>query len=234
MTKSKSQIIITAIGLLSLGMIIKTILFTPTMIIPGWFLAILYAVIILGLSFGLGAITKNFVKKEWRLTSHASIFVSIVYLILYSYEYRATYKIIIPENFYGEVKIFRSNDQENDFNINQYGIGYVSDETYKKGFYPKVIKEGKDITKEISDFSKVESLENINVDGSIIGPYDYLKFTVKYPNLLNSKKDLKYFGNASNNLRKLIEINAVDTTRILRKAPNSKPYFPKDTLDSTQ
>jgi hypothetical protein len=214
--KSKGQIAIIVIGLISLGLGIKTLLYTRTVILPSWFLVALYTPIVIAISFGLGLLTKKIIKKGGHLTTYASIFATIISLSFYASEFRPTHKILLPENYSGEVTLFLSNEEQNDFEINNYGIGYVSNDTYKNGFKPTVIRNGQDISKQLTNLSS-GTIGFGGVDGSTIGPYDYLTFTVPGQKSDNADSELEQLLSARNDLNKLIEINAIDTTRLKRK-----------------
>ena len=216
LTKSKGQIAIIIIGLISLGLGIKTLLYTQTLILPSWFLVALYTPIVLAISFGLGRLTKKILKNEGHLATYASIFVTIISLSFYASEYRPTHKIVVPDNYSGEVMLFLSNEKQDDFEINNYGVGYVSNDTYQSGFKPTVIRNGQDISKQLTNLSS-GTVGFGGVDGSTIGPYDYLTFTVPRHESDSSDSELEKIVSARNDLKKLIEINAIDTTRLKRK-----------------
>ena len=150
--KLKIQIPILIIGLISTALGIWTMVQTPTVILPVWFLVLLLLPIIFLISLGLGFVVKRVFKSSWHTLTFTSLIMTIACLTYYVSEYRSSYKIIIPENYVGQVKLFVSRDDKNDFNVNFFGIGYISNETYKEGFIPIVIKGDEDITKQIDGY----------------------------------------------------------------------------------
>ena len=125
-------------------------------------------------------------------------------MTFYISEYKPTYKIIIPDNYNGEVKLLVSNENINDFNINKYGIGYISQKTFKNGFQPKVIKGGQNITSQIKGYS-IGAYATTTSTGSLT--FDYLTFIVSGISQNRTTPDLE----------QLVIVNGIDTTRLKRK-----------------
>jgi hypothetical protein len=206
MFKSKGQTALVLVGLFSLVLGIMTMLRVPTVILPPWFLVLIYVPIIIGVSFLLGLVTKLLIKIDANNLAYTSIFITIFSLAFYISEYKPTIEIIVPENFNGVVKLFLSNEDKDDFHLNSYGVGYVCKATYYGGFKPKVVKDGQDITNRLSDFSE-GSIGFGGVDGKNVGPYKYLSFKIS-PQATDT---------LSIDLMKMIELNILDTTRILKQ-----------------
>lgn len=152
--KFKPQFIIIALGILSLGVCIWQMLQMKTMILSPWLLVALYLAIVLCISFLVGFIAKKILCSNWHTRTFASIIIIIICGIYYSSEYKPTYTIVIPENYVGEVKLFVSNEKENDFKINEYGIGYINKKTFDNGFYPKLMQGNNNITDEVNGYAK--------------------------------------------------------------------------------
>lgn len=211
MKNSKVQIIIILIGLSAIGVAVKTILHTRTVIMTPFSLVIIYLPLLLLVSLGLGLLIKKITKGTANILTYASI-IATLFSITYIYsEYMPTSDIVIPANYSGNVRLFLSTEDTDDFNINSYGIGYISKDTYNNGFRPTVIKNGKNITKELTNISSGGSISFASVNGSSIGPYHYIQFTI--PGHSQDTID--------NDLQRLIEVKALDTTRI--KAQNRLP-----------
>jgi uncharacterized membrane protein len=201
---SKGQIIIISIGLLVIGLAIKTMLNMRTVIMTPLSLVVIYVPLLLLVSFGLGLIIKKITKGTASTLTSTSI-IATLFSIAYLYsEYMPTRDIIIPSNYSGNVRLFLSTENEDDFLINSYGIGYISKDTYSRGFRPSVIKNGKNISKDLTNFSS-GSISYAGVNGTSGGPYHYVQFTVP-----GQQQDT-----LGNDLQKLIEIKALDTTRII-------------------
>lgn len=154
MIRSKLQIGIGVIGLLSIWIFIKTILQIPTIILSPWFLVEIYLTISLAISFIIGYFIKVFSKSSWHTLTFTALVMIIFCLIFYICQYKPKYRINIPDNYIGNVALLVSNEQENDFKVNDFGIGYINKKTFENGFRPTIIKHGLDITNQISGYSK--------------------------------------------------------------------------------
>lgn len=201
--KSKLQPIIIGLGILSLVVGIRQMLQTRTMILPSWFLVLLFTPSMMCVSVMLGYLAKKITKSKWHTLTHAAVFVIVFSSIFYISEYRPNKSIIVPESYVGQVRLFVSNENENDFVINKYGIGYIDRKTFIKGFYPKIIK-GSDITKQIKEYSK-GALATTKED---LHTYEYLTFFVPINGQSIEDK----------NIEELIKIKAIDTARLYKKA----------------
>jgi hypothetical protein len=136
--KSKGQIIIISIGLIAIGLAIKTMLNMRTVIMTPLSLVVSYTPLLLLVSFGLGLIIKKVTKGTASKLTYTSI-IATIFSIVYIYsEYMPTRDIVVPANYSGNVKLFLSTEDKDDFNINNYGIGYISKHTYQNGFRPSV------------------------------------------------------------------------------------------------
>lgn len=206
-SKDKIQRIIQLAGLIGLVLGISAMLRTPTVILPPWFLVLLFLPILLGVSFLLGLATKYIIKNNWSKLTYTAFFAGLFCITFYVSEYRPTHKIIVADTFSGEVKLLLSKDNKDKFELNEYGIGYVSESTYREGFNPKVEKAGKDITDDIIRSLSFGSLVQGTIDGKIIRPYQYLSFRV--PGQSNDSTTTDLVG--------LIEVNAIDTTQLVKE-----------------
>ncbi len=141
------DIFLILLGLISLGLGVTTMLRTPTFSLPTWFLTTMYAGSLLIIAFGLGYLVSVLSKFKIRIITVASIIVSIVCLVYYFEQYKPTYKITVPEKFSGEVKLFRSTLAKDQLVLDKFGVGYITDKSYRKGFVPVIYQNGHDITK---------------------------------------------------------------------------------------
>lgn len=165
-----------SIGLLSLYLGVRTMLEIPTVILPSWYLVIMYGGILLLVSFGLGALISSLTKTKIHLLTAASLIITVICLAFYISEFRPTYKIYVPDNFAGEVKLFHSKLDNNRLSLNKYGVGYITDKAYRKGFIPIVYQNGKDITKECKNLGR-GSVTFASIDGTNLG-FSYVSFTI--------------------------------------------------------
>ena len=205
--KDRLQRIIQVGGLVGLLLGIWTMLRTPTLILPPWFLTLMILPILLGVSFLLGLATKYLIKNTWSKLTYTAIFTGLFCIAFYISEYVPTRTIIVADSFSGEVRLLLSKDDKDNFELNEYGIGYVSESTYRQGFRPKVVKAGKDITNDIIRSMTFGSLAHATIDGKVIGPYKYLSFRVPGQST----------DTLPNDLPGLIKRNAIDTTRLIKE-----------------
>jgi energy-coupling factor transporter transmembrane protein EcfT len=115
--------------------------------LPSLFLIGIYLPIVFGVSLLIGFLIKKLLKSNWHTLTFISIMLSVICLSFYASQFKSSYEIIVPNNYVGEVKLILSNEKENDFKINNYGIGYISQTTYENGLQPSIIINGEHITK---------------------------------------------------------------------------------------
>jgi hypothetical protein len=203
--KFKWQIVIIVLGLVALGMGIWTMLQIPTLILPPWYLVIIFLPFVLLISIGLGYQIKKVVKSKWHTMSFASIILTIICLTFYLSKYRKQVIITVPVDYAGEVRLFLSNNEENKLNINEFGIGYLNENTYENGFRPIIMKNEQDITEFIKGYSigefTLSQLDNYRLE--------YLQFTVP-------KNNENEYSDAIE-LNELIKRNALDTALLKKK-----------------
>ena len=134
-----------------------------------------------------------------------SIILTITCLTFFTSEYRPTYTIKIPKDYVGEVKLFLSNSEENKLDINEFGIGYLNEKTYQKGFRPTIIKNGQDITEDIKGYGS-GAFATSQTDKYEL---EYMTFTIP---LNEERENWDVIG-----LDELIKKNAIDTTLLKKK-----------------
>jgi hypothetical protein len=197
------QIAIVILGLLSIALGIWTMLQIPTMILSPWFLVLIFLPIALFVAFFIGFLLTILLNSAWHPMTFTALVITAICLTFYISQYRPGYKIIIPDQYAGDVQLLVSNEQKNDFKVNKFGIGYINRETYKNGFRPIVIKAGHDISDQISDYSYGSYA---TTSGNQLS-FDFLSFEI--PGKKNVSGMLSYDS--------LLKMKAIDTTRIYRK-----------------
>ena len=175
----------------------------PTMILPSWFLVLLFLPISFLISFALGFFIKLLSKSQWNVLTFTSLVLTFISLAFYISEYRPNYRIIIPSAYTGEVRLLLTNGRTNDFKINKYGIGYINETTFKNGFRPTIIKNDHNISDQIAGY-EVSSYATTSLNRI---SFDYLSF--KIPGDQNVIEIISF--------EDLVKIKAIDTTRLLRK-----------------
>ena len=203
MNKLKLQIAIGTFGLISIAIGIWTMLQTPTMILSPFFLVALYLPITVIISLVVGFLTKALLKSGWHTLTFTSLTMTVICLTFYASQYKPSYIILVPDKFVGEVKLLVSNENENDFKVNDFGIGYINQKTYKSGFRPTIIKGGQNISKQITGYSTGSYATTSSSNLSL----DYLSFEI------SKKIDSAFVIDFDS----LLKLNAIDTQRLLRK-----------------
>jgi hypothetical protein len=203
MNKLKLQIAIGTIGLISTAIGIRTMLQTPTMILTPWFLVGLYLPIAFVVLLVVGFFTKAILKSSWHTLTFTALTMTVICLTFYASQYKPSYKIIIPDGYIGEVKLLLSNENENDFRVNNFGIGYINQKTFENGFRPTIIQRRQDISKQITGYSTGSYATTSSSNLAL----DYLSFEI--PGKVDSSA-IPDFDN-------LLQLNAIDRKRLRRK-----------------
>jgi len=196
---------IISIGIVALYLGARTMLEVPTLIIPSWFLTIIYGSVLLLLSYGFSVLITSLTKLKIQLLTVNALIVTVVCLYFYVSQAKSIYKIYVPENFVGEVRLFRSTLSQNRLHLNGFGVGYITEDAYKEGFKPIIYQGGKDITKECKDFAQ-GSIAFAGIDGESIGPFSYMSFIVK-----NTTNDTIW-----TDVKKVVETRVINVS-IMRK-----------------
>jgi hypothetical protein len=197
------QIAIGIIGLISTVIAVWTRMQTPTVILPLWFLIAATLFVVLLTAMFIGYAIKILLNSGWHTMTFTALVMTGACLTYYASQFTPAYDVILPENYVGEVRLLVTNEKENDFKVNNYGIGYLSQKTYKRGFRPVVYKGGHDISDRVSDFATGYVASK---SGSRL-TFDYLSFVVHGKN-----KAAEMIDDDS-----LIKIGAIDTSRLARK-----------------
>ena len=104
----------------------------------GFLYAVITGIIVMFLILTLTFILKFLCKKSDYLTRILTSSFIILGISIYKL-YSPTLKIIVPENYYGEVNLTLSNLSHNELNIDKNGIGYITKWTFEKTYTkPKV------------------------------------------------------------------------------------------------
>lgn len=151
----------------------------------------------------LGYVARNILNSKWQTLTWASIFIILFCSVFYISEYKPTYEVVIPGEYSGEVRLLVSRGQGSNFVINKYGIGYIDRKTFDGGFYPKIIRGDRDITKQVKEYGK-GALATTAED---IYSYEYLSFFVGGSGHVAEEKGIE----------ELIKINAIDTGYLYRR-----------------
>ena len=175
MFKSKLQIFILLIGLVALGLGVKTMLQTPTLILPPQLLVLIYTPILLVLAVALGFGLKKGLNSNWHTLTFSSIIITVVCGTFFLTQHRTTEVIEIPANYKGQIYLILSNEQQNDFNITEDGIGYISEPTMRDGFMPSVFLGGTEITDQIRGYAYGSGTFNFKEQS---GTVEYVNFEI--------------------------------------------------------
>lgn len=155
MTDRKLKITFGIISLILLAFLVYKLTTIPGgMILPGWFLGgmVLVGVLIVGLV--LTGLLKLFVKK----TSFPTLFfitTTAAFLFLHYYFYSPKLTITVPNGYYGQISLVKSNARNNILTVDSNGIGYLTKWTFDKLYLkPTVVQQdGKNIDRNLVGFN---------------------------------------------------------------------------------
>ena len=147
-----------ATGLISLGLL-ATLIYKLTEVPGGMFLSGLFlggmviALILVG-GLILTWLTK-LISKRLPFWTVFFTFITIAFAVFYYQLYSPTLKIVVPENYSGEINLVKSNVSENILTIDSNGIGYLNEWTFNKLYSKPIVvdENGKDLTKQCVGFN---------------------------------------------------------------------------------
>jgi hypothetical protein len=204
------QVILIFLALVSLTYgILKMARETTTMILPVWMVVVFITSILCLASAGLGLMIKNILGSRWHQMSFAAIMIIAVVGIYAVVDFKPTLNIIVPVGYSGTVNLYVSKDDgdSRDITVNSFGVGYISKSEFEKGFYPSIAKGGRDISKQINEYSKGQSLNAL----SNIYSFRYLSFVV-----------LGQSGRVEIDIDELLKIGAIDTAQLEKRNTASR------------
>lgn len=147
-----------ATGLISLGLLV-TLVYKLTnildgMFLPGLFLGGMVITIILIVGLILTWLTKLISKRLHFWTVYFTI-TAIAFAVFHYQLYSPTLKIVVPENYTGQVSLIKSNVTENILIVDTDGIGYLNEWTFNKLYSKPIIvdENGKDLTNQCVGFN---------------------------------------------------------------------------------
>jgi hypothetical protein len=200
--KRTSNIVLT-LSLVPCAWCVVSILQTPTMILPSWFILCILALPAVTAAFGIGFVLKQLFGSGWHTATFASMLLAAASLVYLITTYRPTYTVVIDPGYAGEVRLFVSRYANNrEIRVNRYGIGYIGKKTFDNGFYPRILKGGRDISKEVSEYSTGA----IATSAPEKYRFEYLAFEI--PGTAGSPGD---------DPDSLVKTGAIDTTYLLCK-----------------
>lgn len=147
-----------ATGLISLGLL-ATLIYKLTdvpggMFLSGLFLGGMWIIIILVVGLLLTWLTKLIFKKLPFWIIYFSL--TVIAFAFFHYQiYSPTLKIVVPENFTGQVSLVKSNIAENILTVDSNGIGYLNEWTFNKLYSKPIVvdENGKDLTEQSVGFN---------------------------------------------------------------------------------
>ncbi len=147
-----------ATGLISLGLL-ATLIYKLTdvpggMILSGLFLGGMVIVLILFGGLILTWLIKLISKRLPFWTVYFTV-TAIAFAVFHYQLYSPTLKIVVPENYTGEVNLIKSNVKENILTVDSNGIGYLNEWTFNKLYSKPIVVDvnGKDLTEQCVGFN---------------------------------------------------------------------------------
>lgn len=147
-----------AAGLISLGLLV-TLAYKLTnipdgMFLPGLFLGGMVITIILIAGLILTWLTK-FISKRLHFWTVYFTITAIAFAVFHYQLYSPNLKIVVPENYTGQVSLIKANVTENILIVDNNGIGYLNEWTFNKLYSKPIIvdENGKDLTNQSVGFN---------------------------------------------------------------------------------
>ncbi len=147
-----------ATGIISLGLLV-TLIYKLTdvpggMFLSGLLLGGMWIVIILVVVLLLTWLTRLIFKKVSFWTIYFTL-TAIAFAFFHFQIYSPTLKIVVPENFTGQVSLIKSNVTENILTVDSNGIGYLNEWTFNHSYLkPTVVDDnGKNLEGQLVGFN---------------------------------------------------------------------------------
>ncbi len=147
-----------ATGIISLGLLV-TLIYKLTdvpggMFLSGLLLGGMWIVIILVVVLLLTWLTRLIFKKVSFWTIYFTL-TAIAFAFFHYQIYSPTLKIVVPENFTGQVSLIKSNVTENILTVDSNGIGYLNEWTFNHSYLkPTVVDDnGKNLEGQLVGFN---------------------------------------------------------------------------------
>ena len=145
-------------GIISLGLL-ATLIYKLTeipggMILSGLFLGGMVITLILIGGFILTWLTKLVSKRLSFWTIYFTI-TAIAFAVFHYQLYSPALKIVVPENYTGQVSLIKSNVTENILTVDSNGIGYLNEWTFNKLYSKPIVvdENGKDLAEQCVGFN---------------------------------------------------------------------------------
>ena len=145
-------------GLISLGLL-ATLIYKLTevpdgMILSGLFLGGMVIALILISGLILTWLTKLITKKLPFWTVYFSL-TAIAFAVFHYQLYSLTLKIVVPENYTGQVSLIKSNVTENILTLDSNGIGYLDEWTFNQTYSKPIVVDvnGKNLEEQLVGFN---------------------------------------------------------------------------------
>ncbi len=137
---NKLKILFGTTSLLLLFTVIIKLNYVPGgMILSGLFLG---GMLLVGILMGC-LVLASILKLIFKFTSFLTLFaiITTISLLIFRYQlYSPTLKIIVPNNYVGEINLVRSNVEENILVVDSNGVGYLNEWTFKKTYTKPIVE----------------------------------------------------------------------------------------------
>lgn len=147
-----------ATGLIALGLLV-TLIYKLTevpggMFLSGLFLGGMWIVIILIVGLLLTWLTRLISKKLPFWAIYFSL-TAIAFAFFHYQIYSLILKIVVPENYTGEVNLIKSNVDENILTLDSNGIGYITKWTFNHSYLKPIVvdENGKNLEGQLVGFN---------------------------------------------------------------------------------
>jgi hypothetical protein len=145
-------------GIISLGLLATSIYKLTDvpggMFLSGLFLGGMWIFIILIVGLLLTWLTKLIFKKLPFWTIYFSL-TAIAFAFFHYQIYSVTLKIIVTENYTGQVNLIKSNLNTNQLTLDSSGIGYLNEWTFNHSYFKPIVfdQNGKNLSRQLVGFN---------------------------------------------------------------------------------
>ena len=198
-----------ATGIISLGLL-ATLIYKLTDVPGGMFLSGLrLGITWIAIILIVGLLTTWLIRLISKKLSFWTIYFSLTAIVFAFFHYQiysVTLKIIVPENYTGQVNLIKSNVDINQLTLDSNGIGYLNEWTFNHSYLKPIVvdENGKNLNKQLVGFNNSSFF---GVGNSTISDGEIQIRIKSFEIVPKDKKDQKQYYNT--NLSKLVDIEKI-------------------------
>lgn len=198
-----------ATGIISIGLL-ATLIYKLTDVPGGMFLSGLrLGITWIAIILIVGLLTTWLIRLISKKLSFWTIYFSLTAIAFAFFHYQiysVTLKIIVPENYTGQVNLIKSNVDINQLTLDSSGIGYLNEWTFNHSYLKPIVvdENGKNLNKQLVGFNNSSFF---GVGNSTISDGEIQIRIKSFEIVPKDKKEQKQYYNT--NLSKLVDIEKI-------------------------